>query len=344
MRLLASSIVSALGSASDKGLGSVVLFMGNILLCLHSLLGFIAVTEPVVDHSENRLLTHYADMLMLERGLSASTLSAYDSDLRQFALWLQGEGSDLLTANRSNVMSYLADMVEQSISPRTAARKLSAMRRFYAWLLRERRLTEDPTALIEAPKIGRALPKTLSETDVRNLLDAPDVKTTLGLRDRAMLEVLYGCGLRVSEIVALTIDQANLSQGVVRVWGKGSKERLVPMGEPSCDWIRRYSKSARLDLLKAPSETLFLSSRGREMTRQTFWHRIKRYGEQIELNMQLSPHVVRHAFATHLVNHNADLRVVQLLLGHSDLSTTQIYTHVARERMKSLHQEHHPRG
>ena len=188
------------------------------------------------------------------------------------------------------------------------------------------------------------MPKTLSEADVRQLLDAPDTSTTIGLRDRAMLEVLYGCGLRVSEIVALKMDSANLAEGVVRVWGKGSKERVVPMGEHSCQWIRRYSKSARVDLMKSPTDVMFLSLRGREMTRQTFWHRISHYGEQIGLKIQLSPHVLRHAFATHLVNHDADLRVVQLLLGHSDLSTTQIYTHVARERMKSLHQEHHPRG
>ncbi len=297
-----------------------------------------------VDSTEIRLLTHYSDMLMLERGLSAATLSAYDSDLRQFALWLRSENQTLLSVNRSDVLGYLALLLERRISPRSAARKLSAIKRFYAWLLRERRVDADPTLLVEAPKIGRSLPKTLSEDDVQRLLAAPDVQSTLGLRDRAMLEVLYGCGLRVSEIVGLTVDSVNLGEGVVRVWGKGSRERLVPMGEPSCDWIRRYSRSARPDLMKTPTESLFLSSRGQAMTRQTFWHRVKHYGKIIELKMDLSPHVLRHAFATHLVNHDADLRVVQLLLGHSDLSTTQIYTHVARERMKTLHQEHHPRG
>lgn len=302
------------------------------------------MSSSPVDPAQLRMLTHYADMLMLERGLSAATLSAYDSDLRQFALWLQEEDKSLLTVTRSELMTYLAFLMEKRISPRTAARKLSAIKRFYAWLLRERHLTEDPTLLVDAPKIGRALPKTLSEGDVQRLLAAPDINTTIGLRDRAMLEVLYGCGLRVSEIVGLTVDSANLSEGVVRVWGKGSKERLVPMGEPSCDWIRRYSQSARVDLIKEPTDALFLSSRGQAMTRQTFWHRIKMYGKKIDLAIDLSPHVLRHAFATHLVNHDADLRVVQLLLGHSDLSTTQIYTHVARERMKSLHREHHPRG
>ncbi len=297
-----------------------------------------------IDPSETRLLTHYSDMLMLERGLSAATLSAYDSDLRQFALWLQTQDASLLGATRTELLAYLAHLMERVASPRTAARKLSALRRFYAWLLREHRIAEDPTLLIDAPKIGRPLPKILSEADVQKLLLAPNTKTTLGLRDRAMLEVLYGCGLRVSEIVTLTVDSVNLAQGVVKVWGKGSKERLVPMGEPSCDWIKRYSSSARPDLMKSHTDVLFLSSRGREMTRQTFWHRIRGYGSQIGLNMKLSPHVIRHAFATHLVNHDADLRVVQLLLGHSDLSTTQIYTHVARERMKSLHEEHHPRG
>lgn len=300
----------------------------------------IAVTDPL----EERLITQYTDVLMLERGLSAATLSAYSSDIRQYTRWLKTHNSALLVANRADVLAFLAHLLEHASSPRTAARKLSALRRFYAWLLREHRLSEDPTVLIEAPKIGRQLPKILSEADVQRLLEAPDISTTIGLRDRAMLEVLYGCGLRVSEIVALTMDATNLSQGVVRVWGKGSKERLVPMGEHSCDWIKRYSKSARIDLLKTPSEVLFLSNRGQQMTRQTFWHRIRIYGEQIGLSMQLSPHVLRHAFATHLVNHDADLRVVQLLLGHSDLSTTQIYTHVARERMKSLHEEHHPRG
>jgi len=283
-------------------------------------------------------------MLMLERGLSAATLSAYDSDLRQFAASLQNNSDTLLTASRADVLAYLAGLMKHSTSPRTAARKLSALRRFYAWLVRERLVEEDPTLLVDSPKIGRSLPKTLSEADVRLLLDAPDTNTTIGLRDRAMVEVLYGCGLRVSEIIALSVDSVNLAEGVVRVWGKGNKERLVPMSEHSCDWMRRYSRSARVDLMKTPTEVLFLSLRGREMTRQTFWHRISHYGEQIGLNMQLSPHIIRHAFATHLVNHDADLRVVQLLLGHSDLSTTQIYTHVARERMKSLHQEHHPRG
>lgn len=302
------------------------------------------MSSSEVDVAQDRLLTQYADMLMLERGLSAATLSAYDSDLRQFAKSFENENNTLLTASRADILAYLAVLMEQSISPRTAARKLSALRRFYAWLIRERRLKEDPTLLVDSPKIGRSLPKTLSEADVRLLLDAPDTSTTLGLRDRAMLEVLYGCGLRVSEIVGLTVDSTNLAEGVVRVWGKGNKERLVPMGEPSCEWVRQYSRSARVDLMKAPTDVLFLSLRGREMTRQTFWHRISHYGEQIGLKMQLSPHVIRHAFATHLVNHDADLRVVQLLLGHSDLSTTQIYTHVARERMKSLHQEHHPRG
>ncbi len=302
------------------------------------------MSPAIIDPVEVRLITDYTDMLMLERGLSAATLSAYRSDLRQYALWLHAHDQALLSASRKDVLAFLAHRLEKASSARTAARKLSALRRFYAWLLREHRVSTDPTWLIDAPKIGRPLPKILSEADVRRLLEAPDINTSLGLRDRAMLEVLYGCGLRVSEIVALTMDSANLSQGVVRVWGKGGKERLVPMGEHSCHWIERYSKSARVDLMKAPSETLFLSKRGQQMTRQTFWHRIRIYGEQIGLSVQLSPHVIRHAFATHLVNHDADLRVVQLLLGHSDLSTTQIYTHVARERMKSLHKEHHPRG
>jgi len=300
--------------------------------------------ELSLNPVEARLLTLYADSLLLERGLSSHTLDAYNIDLKQFSRWLAAAGSSLLTAERHHVLGFLAVMVENSVSPRTAARKLSALRRFYAWLLRERRIQEDPTLLVDAPKIGRPLPKTLSEEDVRRLLEAPDVKTTIGLRDRAMLEVLYGCGLRVSEIVGLTVDHVNTTQGVVRVWGKGSKERMVPLGVPACQWINQYTRQARPDLMKTPSDVLFLSKRAQAMTRQTFWHRLRHYGKQIGLSIELSPHVLRHAFATHLVNHNADLRVVQLLLGHSDLSTTQIYTHVARERMKSLHAKHHPRG
>jgi len=283
-------------------------------------------------------------MLLIERGLSKHTVSAYESDIKLFALYLQSINGSLKKADRADIMAFLGSRVSSGGSARSAARMLSALRRFYAHLLRERFISNDPTVLIDAPIIGRPLPSTLSESEVRKLLNAPVISTDIGLRDRAMLEVVYGCGLRVSELVSLQVDQVNVNQGVVRVWGKGNKERLVPMGEACIDWIERYTRDARDNLVKGVSSTLFLSLRGREMTRQSFWHRIKVYGMSAGISAHLSPHTLRHAFATHLVNHDADLRVVQLLLGHSDLSTTQIYTHVARERLKYLHARHHPRG
>ena len=221
---------------------------------------------------------------------------------------------------------------------------LSALRQFYAWAMRENLVSENPTALVRSPSIGRPLPKTLTESEVTALLKAPVVSDDIGLRDRAMLEVLYGCGLRVSELVGLSVDQVNLQQGVVRVWGKGRKERLVPMGEVAIHWVERYFRQSRPALQKAAVSDLFLSQRGKAMTRQTFWHRIRIHGSVAGIKGHLSPHTLRHAFATHLVNHDADLRAVQMLLGHSSLSTTQIYTHVATQRLKSLHKQHHPRG
>ncbi len=300
--------------------------------------------KPVLDKDSRRLLLQFGDMLLVERGLSKHTVSAYESDIKLFGLYLQNTTATLKKADRSDVMAFLGSRVESGGSARSAARMLSALRRFYGFLLRERFISDDPTVLIDAPTIGRPLPSTLSETEVRKLLKAPVVSTDIGLRDRAMLELLYACGLRVTELVTLQVDQVNLNQGVVRVWGKGNKERLVPMGEAAGDWVARYTKNSRDNLVKGVSSTLFLSLRGREMTRQSFWHRIKVYGLAAGINAHLSPHTLRHAFATHLVNNDADLRVVQLLLGHSDLSTTQIYTHVARERLKYLHSLHHPRG
>ena len=298
----------------------------------------------MLDTRSRRLLLQFSDMLLVEHGLSKHTISAYETDIKLFALHLQTVGGCLKEADRADIMAFLGARVSSGGSARSAARMLSALRRFYRYLLRERFISDDPTLLIDSPSIGRPLPSTLSETEVRKLLNAPVVSSDIGLRDRAMLEVLYGCGLRVSELVSLKVDQVNLQQGVVRVWGKGNKERLVPMGEACVDWIKRYTRDARDNLVKGASGTLFLSLRGCEMTRQSFWHRIKVYGIAAGVNAHLSPHTLRHAFATHLVNHDADLRVVQLLLGHSDLSTTQIYTHVARERLKYLHARHHPRG
>lgn len=283
-------------------------------------------------------------MLLIERGLSDNTLMAYRSDLVSFSRWLIGRNKGLLDATRDDVHACLASRVADGRSARSAARFLSALRRFYAWCSRERRVAQDPTALIAAPSLGRPLPVSMTESEVLTLLQAPDVETVIGLRDRAMLEMVYGCGLRVSELVSVTVDQINHNQGVVRLFGKGNKERLVPLGEHAIGWLERYSLKSRPELLNGPCDTLFLSRRGSAMTRQSFWYRVKAHAERAGVSAALSPHSLRHAFATHLVNNDADLRVVQLLLGHSDLSTTQIYTHVARERLKQLHSSHHPRG
>jgi len=291
-------------------------------------------------------IERFLDALWMERGLSDNTLSAYRNDLNQFALWLeQNQVSNLLAVERAQLMAYLALRSEQQRSPRSSARLLSSLRRFYRWCRREHLIGEDPTRLLSAPKLGRTLPDTLSEEEVERLLDAPDCKTSRGLRDRSMLELLYATGLRVSELVALQMHQVNLRQGVVRVTGKGQKERLVPMGEEAIDWLRRYLQEARPDLVVGDtSEILFLTNRKSGMTRQAFWHLIKRYARQVGIQTPLSPHTLRHAFATHLLNHGADLRAVQMLLGHSNISTTQIYTHVARARLQALHAQHHPRG
>jgi integrase/recombinase XerD len=291
------------------------------------------------------LVERFLDALWLERGLSENTLTAYRSDLLGLSQWLQRQEADLLRAGRVDLLGYLQQRVEQGAKPRSSARLLSSIRRFYRFLVRERQLSEDPSARIDAPKLGRSLPKSLTEDEVEALLAAPDPGSLLGMRDRAMLEVLYASGLRVSELVGLTLSQLNLQQGLVKVIGKGNKERLVPLGEEALGWVERYLREARGLLLGASqSDVLFPSRRGSAMTRQAFWQLIKRYALQAGISKPLSPHTLRHAFATHLLNHGADLRVVQLLLGHSSLSTTQIYTHVARERLKELHARHHPRG
>jgi integrase/recombinase XerD len=282
----------------------------------------------------------------MERGLSENTLAAYRRDLSLYDEWLGEQTAEsLLTAGSSQIQSYLGLKLRQGASPRSSARFLSAARSFYRWALREGHIVEDPTLRIESPKQGRPLPKSLSETDVERLLGAPNLELALEFRDRTMLEMLYACGLRVSELVGLQVEQVGLNQGIVRVLGKGGKERLVPMGEEALDWLIQYMRGPRIELLKGQSSNvLFPSNRSREMTRQTFWYRIKLYGERAGIQTHLSPHTLRHAFATHLLNHGADLRVVQMLLGHSDLSTTQIYTHVAKQRMQELHEHHHPRG
>lgn len=283
--------------------------------------------------------------MWMERGLAKHTLAAYGSDLRSVSAWLGKRGSSLSKAVRGDLLAYLAERVQQGFRPRSAARLLSSLRRFYQYMVREGRFQEDPSALIDSPRLGRNLPDTLTEADVEALLQAPRVDDPLGLRDRAMLELLYACGLRVSELVLLRMDQINVRRGVVQVSGKGGKERLIPMGEESVAWLEQYVTQARPELAQGamPAE-LFITRRGAHMTRQAFWHVIKRYARQAGISKPLSPHTLRHAFATHLLNHGADLRSLQLLLGHSSLSTTQIYTHVARERLKQLHAAHHPRG
>jgi integrase/recombinase XerD len=280
------------------------------------------------------LLDRFCDALWLEDGLSRNTISSYRADLEQFSKFLNGK--DLLGAGEESLFAFLGSRKGRASS---AARRVSTLKRFYQYCLRERRIDADPTLKLDPPKRTPRFPKSLSEADVEALLAAPDTATPLGLRDRAMLETLYATGLRVSELVQLKTFEVNLDANVVRVMGKGSKERLVPLGEEAADWISRY-----LQRRNARSNALFVTARGGGMTRQAFWHLLRRYGARAIPGKKLSPHVLRHAFATHLINHGADLRVVQLLLGHADISTTQIYTHVARERLKALHAKHHPRG
>jgi integrase/recombinase XerD len=292
------------------------------------------------------LLDEFCDALWLEDGLSRNTLESYRRDLRLFSAWLSTErGKALLQAQRMDLLGYLAFKFQRKARPRSAARLLSSLKRFYRFLLRENRIQADPSLQVDSPKLPRSLPKILTEEDVDALLAAPNVETPLGLRDRSMLETLYASGLRVSELVAMKLAQLSQDMGVVRVVGKGSKERLVPVGEEALTWIRRYMDDARAEILAGRrTDALFITSRGASMTRQAFWYLIRRYAALAGIRSGISPHTLRHAFATHLLNHGADLRVVQMLLGHADISTTQIYTHVARERLKQLHAKHHPRG
>lgn len=287
----------------------------------------------------------FLDAIWAERGLSDNSLDSYRRDLVKLSAFLGPRDSTLLSACREDLLAYLGLQMREGRSPRSVARYLSGFRQFYRWQLRERRITEDPTALIDSPRLGRSLPKALTEEQVEHLLKAPDTDTPLGMRDRAMLELMYATGLRVSELVGLQLPNINLNQGVVRVVGKGNKERLVPLGEESLRWLTAYLESARPLLMKgATCATVFVTGRRSGMTRQSFWLRVKHHSQVAGIDRPISPHGLRHSFATHLLNHGADLRVVQLLLGHSDLSTTQIYTHVAREGLKRLHEAHHPRG
>ena len=298
--------------------------------------------KPIND----ALIDRFSDALWLEDGLADLTLAAYRRDLKAFGDWLvKDRSSELIAVVPGDIEAYLAWRFARKTRPRSAARYTSSLKRFYRYLLRENLVASDPTLNLDSPKLPRPLPKSLSEAEVEALLDVPDADTALGLRDRAMLEVLYATGLRVSELVGLRLTAVSLDAGVLRVTGKGSKERLVPLGEEAVNWVGRYLQQARPALMEGMQcDQLFVTGRGAAMTRQAFWYLIKRHARAAGLTHPLSPHTLRHAFATHLLNHGADLRVVQMLLGHADISTTQIYTHVARERLKQLHAAHHPRG
>ena len=292
----------------------------------------------------SELVNAYLDAMWLERGLSENTLAAYRRDLESARKWLISRDKDLISATTLDLYEYMSERFDAGLGSRSSARWLSAMRGFYRYLLLTQQIATDPSAQLEHPKNPRPLPTVISAQQVEALLAAPSVDTPIGLRDRAMLEVLYASGLRVSELIGLQLTSINLRQGLVRVTGKGGKERLVPMGEAAMHWLDVYLRQARRDLLPAGGAVLFPSRLGRMMTRQTFWHAIKRYTVQAGITTNVSPHTLRHAFATHLVDNGADLRAVQMMLGHSDLSTTQIYTHVAQQRLQKLVAEHHPRG
>lgn len=299
---------------------------------------------------DDGLVERFLDMLWLERGASDNTLDAYRSDLQAWRHWLSAQTSEgavivpLLSASSQQIQTF-CDSRRESHALRSTARLLSALRRFYRWSLAEGMIESDPLHEVRLPRVIPSLPGTLDEDEVERLLQAPDLDTAIGLRDRTMLEVLYGAGLRISELVNLSVDALNLRQGVVRVVGKGDRERLVPLGEEACDWLSRWLCAGRPAMMTDQTRpALFPGRHDKAMTRQTFWHRIRHHSVTAAIDKPLSPHTLRHAFATHLLNHGANLRVVQLLLGHRDLSTTQIYTHVAQARLERLHAEHHPRG
>ena len=309
--------------------------------------GHMARVDNIPAHDQ-KLLEQFIDHLWMEHGLTENTLAAYRNDLAGFSSWLTCSQNELVSVSTSDVQSYLASKFEQGYKSRSSARLLSTLRRFYAWLLRDRRISEDPTRLLESPKAERPLPVSLNEAQVEDLLNAPDTGDDIGYRDRAMLELLYATGLRVSELVNLQLSQVSIEPGVLRIMGKGNKERLVPVGEVALDWLAAYMRHVRPSLLQNKSSAtnaVFVTQRGKAMTRQAFWYMIKRQAVHAGIDpVKLSPHTLRHAFATHLLNHGADLRVVQMLLGHSDISTTQIYTHVADQRLRDLYKQHHPRA
>jgi integrase/recombinase XerD len=312
-------------------------------ICGPGMPGPYTMTEAILEN-DAALLDEFCDALWLEEGLSKNTLVSYRRDLSKVAAWLTRRELSLFTATHADLLAFLAQQAS-SMKATSTSRLLSSLCRFYQYAVRQGTIQADPSLQIERPKLPRGLPKSMTEAEVEALLNAPEGNTALGLRDRAMLETLYASGLRVSELVNLKLAEVSLDMGVVRVMGKGSKERLVPLGEEALDGLTRYLTEARAALLKGKqADALFVTARAAAMTRQMFWYLIKRYAVRAGIQKPLSPHTLRHAFATHLLNHGADLRVVQMLLGHADISTTQIYTHVARERLKQLHGKHHPRG
>jgi len=305
-----------------------------------------AMAQPPLPDADATVIHGFLDAIWAESGLSRQTLDSYRRDLEGIARWREGKGGGLPAADRAVLFDYLAWRSRSGYSPRSNARLLSALRAFFAHRVRTGARADDPTALLDPPKLPRSLPKALGESQIDALLAAPEVTSPLGLRDRAMLELMYACGLRVSELVNLPATAVNLRQGVLRVTGKGSKERLVPLGEEAQHWLERYLATARPQLAgKRALAPLFLNTNGEAPTRQQFWQLVKRYASVAGIDpVRISPHGLRHSFATHLLNHGADLRALQMLLGHSSLSTTQIYTLVAREQLKQLHAKHHPRG
>ncbi len=301
--------------------------------------------DTAAGMKQESVIERFLDNLWAERGLSDNSLQSYRHDLLHLLSRLAARGKALTEASREDILAILAAEIQQGKSPRSLSRYLSAYRQFFGWLVREGKIDSDPVALIESPKTGRGLPKALTEEQVESLLATPDTGTALGLRDKAMLELMYATGLRVSELVGLGLSNINLNQGVVRVIGKGQKERLVPIGDEAHESLNAYLSGSRPELLQGvQTDYVFVTTRKSGMTRQAFWYMVRRYAKLCDVSGKLSPHMLRHSFATHLLNHGADLRVVQLLLGHSDLSTTQIYTHIAREGLKRMHETHHPRG
>ena len=302
-------------------------------------------TSDDQKNKESKMIDSFLDSLWLEQGLSKSTLDAYRSDLKLLKVWAKNRELKMDEISRPDLLEFIAFKAEQGSSARTSARMLSSLRRFYTNLMQQEIISTNPTDKISMPKIGRSLPVLLTENEVLKLIKAPNTKKPLGFRDRVMLELLYATGLRVSELVKLEVNQVNLNQGYLRVMGKGDKERLVPMGKTAKRWMKNYLNGPIQEILNdRQSDCLFPTRTSTSISRQAFWQIIKKYAMKVGISAKLSPHSLRHAFATHLINHGADLRVVQMLLGHSDLSTTQIYTHIAQHRLKDLHEKHHPRG